>query len=225
MVSIYHSVGLLEAIRQRHSVRSFLPLQVGEHYIQEMLEAAVQAPTGLGMEPWAFAVVQDREQLRQLSDHAKVTYFRDRQAAKPAKRRRDDTINLIAENEEFNFFFDASTLIVICAPGREAFSRPDCWLAGQNLMLAAHGLGLGTCVIGSALGGLNTPYAKAVLNIPEHYEAVVPIVVGHPREHGEATPRRQPRILSWQRGRELQPDIAPTPLPQPDLGVVLPFAS
>jgi nitroreductase len=202
MASHYHSVSLLDAIHERHSARSFLPLQVGEHYIQELLEAAVQAPTGLGMEPWGFVVVQDRSQLQRLSDHAKVYYYRDAQAARRPKRRPGDAINLIAENDNFNFFYNASTLILICAPTKEAFARPDCWLAAENLMLVAHAMGLGSCIIGSAVSALNTTYSKAVLNIPDNYEAIVPIVIGHPSEQGVPAPRKKPRVLSWQRATE-----------------------
>jgi nitroreductase len=46
------------------------------------------------------------------------------------------------------------------------------WLAAENLMLAAHAMGLGTCVIGSAVPALNTPKSKAELNIPSECTAI-----------------------------------------------------
>ena len=60
----------------------------------------------------------------------------------------------------FCVFYDASTLIVICAKPMGPFVSADCWLAAENLMLAASALGLGTCCIGSAIPALNSPEAK-----------------------------------------------------------------
>jgi nitroreductase len=73
----------------------------------------------------------------------------------------------------------------------------DCWLAAENLMLAAFAMGLGTCCIGLALPMLNLPDIKAELGIPTEVTAVAAIVVGIPR--GEAVPvaRKDPEILAW----------------------------
>ena len=50
----------------------------------------------------------------------------------------------------------------------------DCWLAAENLMLAATAKGLGTCCIGFAVGILNTEEVKRELGIPEDGAAVAP---------------------------------------------------
>jgi nitroreductase len=95
----------------------------------------------------------------------------------------------------FNVFYDAGTLIVVCAAPGDWPANEDCCLAAQNLMLAAHGLGLGTCPIGFARGALNEPAAKQELGIPADHSVVLPIVVGYVRERPGPTPRREPRIL------------------------------
>ena len=64
-------------------------------------------------------------------------------------------------------------------------------------MLAACSMGLGTCVIGSALPALNTPDVKAEIGIPAEFSAVVPIIVGVPSDETPLTPRKEPRVLSW----------------------------
>lgn len=56
----------------------------------------------------------------------------------------------------------------------------DCWLAAENLLLAAYAQGLGTCVIGFAVSALNTPEWKAELKIPAEMTAVAPMIVGVP---------------------------------------------
>ena len=101
------------------------------------------------------------------------------------------------ERPDFNIFYNAGTLIVICAKATGLFVVADCWLAAQNLMLAAYAMGLGTCVIGSAVSGLNTPQIKDELGIPFEVSAIAPIIVGVPADASPANPRKEPRILAW----------------------------
>ena len=77
------------------------------------------------------------------------------------------------------------------------FVAADCWLAAENLMLAAGALGLGTCCIGSAIPVLNSPDIKSELGIPADVEAVAPIIVGVPSGPTRETPRKDPEILFW----------------------------
>jgi nitroreductase len=100
---------------------------------------------------------------------------------------------------DFNIFHGASTLIIICAKPSGPFAAADCWLAAENLMLAASGSGLGTCVIGSAVAALNIHKVKADLGIPDEYSAIAPIVVGLPSGEVPAASRKEPTILSWKK--------------------------
>jgi nitroreductase len=100
-------------------------------------------------------------------------------------------------SEDFNVFYDASTLIVICATARSHYAEADCWLAAQNLMLEACEIGLGSCPIGFAVAALNTPAIKRELAIPENGVAVAPIIVGYATAEVPAVPRSAPRVLSW----------------------------
>ncbi|MFX8160667.1 nitroreductase family protein, partial [Acinetobacter baumannii] len=58
-------------------------------------------------------------------------------------------------SRDFNVFYNAGTLIVIYGKPMGPFVVADCWLAAENLMLAACAMGLGTCVIGLAVAALN----------------------------------------------------------------------
>ena len=86
-------------------------------------------------------------------------------------------------------------MIVAKASGH--FIEADCWLAAQNMMLLATQMGLGTCVIGSAVAALNTPDMKALLKIPEGYVAIAPIIVGIPSGVTKVSSRKDPIVLSW----------------------------
>ena len=185
---------IMDAIYRRRSVRSYRPLALDRTAIRTLLDAAVRAPTAVHAEPWAFAVIQDTDALKRLSDRAKPLFL---EAAHAAHLDRGGHALELFASPEFNIFYDAGTLIVICARLAGPFAVADCWLAAENLMLAACAMGLGTCVIGSAVPGLNTVEVKRDLGIPEEFSAVAPIIVGVPADEAPPTPRKEPRVLAW----------------------------
>lgn len=184
-----------ELIYERRAVRAYTAETLDEPTIRALLEAAVQAPTAMHLEPWAFVVVQDKAVLKRLSDRAKVI------AGEEARHR--DLIRAPGTSQlsdpAFNIFYDASTLIVICARALGPFVQADCWLAAENLMLAATAFGLATCPIGFALAVLGDPEVKAELGIPSEITPIAPIIVGVPAATPPPTTRQEPRILSWKK--------------------------
>ena len=195
---------VLAAIRGRRSVRNFRPTRMGKETILRLLDAAVHAPTAVHEEPWQFAIVQDRDVLKRLSDRAKrlsLDQFSGG-AAVPYPEAMPASLHALVDrlsDPDFNVFYDAGTLIVIGARPLGPFVTADCWLAAENLMLAAHALGLGTCCIGFALAALNTPESKAELRLPADTTAVAAIIVGEPAEATAPAPteRRPPNIVAW----------------------------
>ncbi|MGA7750054.1 MAG: nitroreductase family protein [Gallionella sp.] len=185
---------VFEAILARRSVRTYAPDQLDRSTIQTLLEAAVRAPTAMHEEPWAFVVLQDRQILKQLSDRAKPLFVEEarHRNAQGASHSFDHFTR-----PDFNIFHGAGTLIVIYAKPLSTFVVADCWLAAENLMLAASAIGLGSCVIGSAVAALNIHKVKTELGIPDEYSAIAPIVVGVPTGETPSTSRKEPLILSW----------------------------
>ena len=185
---------MITAIQGRRSVRSYAPEKLDEKTIRHLLEAAVLAPTAIHEEPWAFVVLQDRNILKRISDRAEASFSEEaRRLYHERGRRHPDRFS----NEDFSIFYDAGTLIVICGKTPGKFVGADCWLAAENLMLAAHSMGLGTCVIGSAVQPLNAPDIKAELGIAEEMTVHVPVIVGVPLEIPPPTSRKPPEILFW----------------------------
>ena len=187
-------MSVFEAILARRSVRSYAARKLHCPHHQTLLEAAVRAPTAVHEEPWTFVVVQDRATLERLSDRAKPLFFEETMRAQPDRLRHSFTI---FTQPNFNIFYDAGTLIVICAKPVGPFAAADCWLAAENLLLAARAMGLGTCVIGSALAALNLPELKEELGIPTEITAIAAIIVGLPRGDTPSTLRKAPQILAW----------------------------
>jgi nitroreductase len=184
----------MEAIHTRRSVRAYSPHALEVATIRALLDAAVRAPTAMHGEPWAFVIVQDRHVLKRLSDRAKVLFAEE---ARRVHLDRGGHALDIFSHPDFNIFYDASTLIVICGEPVGPFVAADCWLAAENLMLAAHAMGLGTCVIGSALLALDEPGAKSELGIPNSFSAMAAIIAGVPSGETLPTTRKAPNVLAW----------------------------
>jgi nitroreductase len=194
MTSAASAPSLRDTINQRRSVRSYTGHKLDRATVGELLAAAVRAPTAIHEEPWQFLIVQDDATLRRLSDRAKALFAVEVQRLH--LDRRSGGLDVFAQ-PGFNVFYDAGTLIVICAKPMGPFVVADCWLAAENLMLAAHGLGLGSCVIGSAVAALNEADVKRELGIPADSTAVAPLIVGTPKGDWPATARKPPEILGW----------------------------
>lgn len=194
MLQLNAGLNVFETILARRSVRGYRDTNVDRKTVNTLLEAAVRAPTAVHEEPWAFVVVQDRGMLQRLSDRAKPLFAEElkRAGVQPAFHYTETFTG-----PDSNIFHGAGTLVVICAKPVGRFAVADCWLAAENLMLAACALGLGSCVIGSALPALNTAETKSELGIPDKYSAVAPIVVGHPSGETSMRSRREPLILAW----------------------------
>jgi len=179
-------MSVLEAIYERRAIRAYTSQQVDKPTIMKLLDAAVQAPTAIHLEPWAFVVIQSRPLLDRICERSKEL------ADKPA-----GAIHRVLANPSFHICHDAGTMIVICAKPLGAFVTADCWLAAENLMLAATSLGLATCPIGFALPALAELAFKDEVGIPRDVTAVVPIVVGYAATKPPASTRRAPEILAW----------------------------
>ena len=85
----------------------------------------------------------------------------------------------------------------MCGKFTGPFAEADCWLAAENLMLAACAMEVGTCVIGFVVESLNMSAWKAEFKIPVEMTVIAPIVVGVPAGETASTSRKPPEILLW----------------------------
>lgn len=193
-----HEAGVLDVIYRRRAVRSYSDARLDEPTIRALLDAAVHAPTAMHLEPWTFVVIQNKATLKRYSDLAKVG-LRAEAAKHQGLPQADQHLAKLLADPDYNIFYDAGTLIVICGKAMGPFVTADCWLAAENLMLAACAMGLGTCCIGFAIPLLNAPETKRELGIPKDVTAVAPIIVGVPRATTPPVPRKAPEILRWER--------------------------
>jgi nitroreductase len=192
MTQSSNSIPVSEAIFGRCSVRAYAPEKIDQETLLSLLAAAVRAPTAMHGEPWQFVIIQDADMLKRLSARAKAIFSDD-----AARLHRDSRSVDLFRDPDFNVFYDAGTLVVIFARSSGEFASADCWLAAENLMLAAYARGLGTCVIGLAVSALNLPDVKHELGIPVEATAVAPIIIGRPSGAVAPSSRHEPQILAW----------------------------
>jgi nitroreductase len=188
------SMSAMDVIYHRRSVRNYTPQTIEQTAIRTLLDAAVHAPTAMREEPWAFAVIQDKKLLDRLSESAKKLLYNEAQGS--ASHQAKHALHVV-DKPDFHVFYNAGTLIVIYSKILGPFVVADCWLAAENLLLAACAQGLGTCVIGFAVSALNMPEWKAELKIPAEMTAIAPIIVGMPAGETPPVPRKPPEILTW----------------------------
>jgi nitroreductase len=186
------SMDVNDAIYQRRSVRAYTDQPVDKAAIEALIKAAIQAPSSMNEQPWAFAVIQDPQRLSSWSERIKAYRLKRLKPDSPEGKYRE----MIA-SADYHIFHRAGTLIIICARPDAHNGEEDCCLAAQNLMLAAYAIGLGTCPIGFARLWLNQAGTKRSLGIPTGYVQVFPLVVGYPSGEIPPVPRRPPEMLFW----------------------------
>jgi nitroreductase len=184
---------IMEAIYQRRAVRTYTDQPVDKATVEALIKAAIQAPSSMNEQPWAFAVIQNTKQLAQWSERIKAYVLKRLKPDSPLEKYRD-----MISSPDYHVFHRAGTLIILCARPGAHNGEEDCCLAAQNLMLAACDVGLGTCPIGFARPWLNQARIKRSLGIPDDYVPVFPVVVGYPSGATPPVQRRVPEILVWQ---------------------------
>jgi nitroreductase len=183
---------LTDVILGRRAIRNYTDEPVSEGTVRTLLWAAIQAPSAVNSQPWAFVIIQNKALLKAYSDRAKVlcaeVFAKDAAHA--------ELMRMIAD-PAYNIFYNSGTLIVICAKPLGQHPDWDCCLAAQNLMLTAYDMGLGTCPIGLAWPLFEQSDVKNELNLPADHVAVMPVIVGYPRTPAPPVVRSELEILCW----------------------------
>lgn len=182
---------LLDAIRNRRAVRQYTDAPIERATIEHLIDAAILAPSAMNLQPWAFAALMNRKRIGEYAARIKSWLL-----ANFSQTSLDPSLRHTIEQESYNIFHDAPALVLLLAKSSQLQACEDCCLAAQNLMLAAREEGLGTCCIGLARPWLNLPSTKQELGLPEQYEVVVPIIVGHPKAWPESH-ERHPAEIHW----------------------------
>lgn len=180
---------LLPLLRARRSIRRYRPEPVPEELVAQILDAAIWAPSAHNRQPWRFAVLQKREPKERLALAMGGRLRADLEA--------DGVPEPVIEKDvtrSYRRITGAPLVIVICLSMVDMDSYPDEqrqrneWImaaqstamAGQNLLLAAHALGLGACWMCAPL--FVPELVRETLELPRTWEPQGLITVGYPAE-------------------------------------------
>lgn len=172
------SAAVVNTIMTRRSVRKYQEAPVRHDQMDVILQCGINAPSGMNRQPWEIRVVDNPDFLNGCTEAFLNTLSeenREKQTSEPGFR---------------NMFRNAPTLVFVAAP--EGQGQVDCGLLGENLMLSAWSMGVGTCCLGGPIGFMRSPAAAdylARLDLPEGYQLVYAIAMGYPDESPEAKPR------------------------------------
>ena len=182
---------VMKAIYQRRSVRGYTDQPLSRETLETLLQAAVQAPSGMNSQPWAFGVIQGVDRLRGYSDRTKAFLLANMEQFPMLERYRANFANA-----DFNIFYGAPALILICAKAG-ATPEIDCSMAAQNIMLTAVNMGLGSCWIGFFGFLLTQPDVQLECGIPQGYRPIAPIALGYPSLTPPLVDKAAPEVLFW----------------------------
>lgn len=182
---------VLDCIRNRRSVRSFTDKKVEYDTIKELLEISSCAPTAQYWQPWGFVVIQDKEELKRLSDKG-LEYIRANMDNLPHFHKYTD----LFDNPDYNLFYDAQTLVIVYGDKDSHWYMQDCSLFTQNLILAAFDKGIGSCWIGFAEEILENDEFRKKYNVPDNYSIVAPMILGYIQKDQKPPKRRAPIIFN-----------------------------
>lgn len=158
----------LQAIFTRRSVRDFKSDPVSEEDLDVLLRAGMQAPSAKNEQPWHYVVIDDREKLDAIPEfhpHSKM-------------------------------LLDAPLAILVCSDRKLETKRAswlaDCSAATQNILLAAHALGLGAVWLGIFPDAERVSGMQDLLSLPKDVRPVALVAVGHPASQPEPADRYKP---------------------------------
>ena len=166
----------IETIMTRTSIRSFTDRAVSADTIEMLLRAGMAAPTAVNKQPWHFVVVNDRAKLDELGGNGRQSQM----------------------------WKESPLAIVVCGDMEKALEGPaqafwvqDCSAATENILLAAHALGLGAVWTGCYPMEERMTNVRQVLNLPENIIPLCVIVMGYPNESPAPKDKWKPENVTY----------------------------
>ena len=158
---------LLDVLRQRRSIRKYLPQEVEWWKIAEVLDAGRYAPSAGNLQNWNFIVIEDLEKKKTIAEFSLKQYW-----------------------------MVESTLLVVCSSmetltqyygvrGEMLYSIQNCAACIQNLLLRAQDLRLGSCWVSA----FDEDAVKRLLAIPENMRVQAILTLGYADEKAEMPPK------------------------------------
>lgn len=170
-----------EIVMSRRSTRKWHDTRIARDTLDIIMKHGINAPNGRGIQAYEVRVIDNPALLKEISD----AVVKD----KPE----------LAGREGFkNIFVDAPCVVFIAAYDGYDLSQVDCGLLGENIILSAWSMGIGSCCLGSSARWMkDSPSAKPYmerLDFPEDYKLLYCIALGYPDETPQPKPRKQDKV-------------------------------
>jgi len=144
----------LDLLFKRRSIRKYTADPVSQKDTEQLLRAAMAAPSASNKQPWQFITITDR-----------------------------DTLNKLADLHQYaKMLYEATLCIAVCGDKANRYAVQDCSAATQNILLAATGLNLGSVWLGVHPNPEREPQVAKLLDIPDSHFPLCLIAIGHPAE-------------------------------------------
>ncbi len=184
LVAMPDEVSLLDGINSLRSVRKFAPNPLPEDKLKIVLESASKAASGSNTQPWEFVVVRDPKVKARLKEPMLRTWLARLAGSTGMSTRMRDVYD---EATEMLRNTEKVPVIIYCCVDLNRVGKSEevryasIYPAVQNLMLAAHALGLATCLtVHGSTSTRGEPEVKKILRIPEHVKIACLVYLGYP---------------------------------------------
>ena len=186
---------IIGCILERRSIRKYKSEQITDGELDIILQAALYAPSAGGRQGVYIAVCKNEKTIFELGKINKAA-FRGRVAKDSVSKEQPSTADDPAIESGF---YGAPTVLFLFAPNSFLYSTPDCCVAAENAMLAAHSMGIGSCLIMSAEDTFSSELGQKLQKewaIPEGCEAKAIVLLGYPASTiPAAKPRKEGRVI------------------------------
>lgn len=182
---------VMNTILTRRSVRSFEERQIPEESLNQILLAGSYAPSGRNLQTWKFTAVQNPQVMAGIN-----TAIRNALRAVTIEKDTHPYVSFLkakAEREDSEFLFRAPTYVIVSNQRENVNALADTAVALENMMLAAHSFGIGSCWLNHLPGLTHHPVIRSLMEelaIPEDHDIYGTLALGWPKN---ALPAASPR--------------------------------
>jgi len=183
---------IIDLIKSRRSIRSYELKPVPRELVNAMIEAGNEAPSAMNSQPWRFVVVEDRDAKKKLLSAALPNAKKITDAVKDVDPERYEMITKRYAELPDPVYYSAPTIVFVIGSGR--YAAHSCPLACENMMLAAHAFGLGSCWVGFGAMVLENLEVRRLLELKEGDAIFGPILLGYPQTIPVRPRKKEPKV-------------------------------
>lgn len=189
---------MIEKMCSRHAIRRFRPEQITEEELNQVLQAALYAPSAGNNQYSRIVVCQDAQLNEKLGRLNRCMQFKDKEPAAVAHAVSAEQPSIQDDFSIKSGFYNAPTVLTLFTKNHK-YCYEDAAMMGENILLAAHFLGLGACYIGRTDEVFATEFGmecRRAWGIPEDMVAVSNVLLGYiDGAYPHEKPRKPGRIV------------------------------